>query len=116
MIEEIKHILERELWANQYSVLGIGDAAQAIAGLVERQPVDRVRAMAMFVKKMPSETVYDVPIPNGNGESSRVLIHGGVEYCVYQGDSCSDSEKGDRPCEHIQAVKLYQKQSERENG
>lgn len=85
---------------------GIDTAAQAIVDLVERQPVDRVQAMAMLIR--PGALGNSFLVPDSPGYY-RVLRQSRNHFScrrLRNRDWCGDD------CDHIQAVKLYLAQKE----
>ena len=98
MIEQIRDILKRHFLNRSLSYNPLDEldaAAQAIAKLIERQPVDLVRAMAATIYRTHTGD-YRV---QGDGVSCLVWKSNGKLYCGES--SCFGN------CPHIQAVELY---------
>lgn len=118
MIDEVKAILKRCLYISDkpeyvrdagmssgYRVEGIDAAAQAIAEMVERQPVDRVRAMAALVYESVGMDWYIVPD----------IGSGSFEVWLEVDENALRCNCGKTACPHIQAIKLHLAQQEQAN-
>ncbi len=116
MIDQIEQILTRHLSTSpalfvmgkgggmrDAKINGIPDAAYAIAALFERQPVDRVRAMAALVTPCTDggRRAYDV-------DGHRVIVEKARAMRCYDmatGQKCNDN------CDHIKAVEMFKSQN-----
>lgn len=99
MIDEIKAALYHKLFvsgyaANRYPIGGIDAAAQTIAELVERQPVNRVRAMAALTKDCSGDRYIAYEVAG--------LAEVGYDEGIFWCNCCYVDD-----CEHVLAVRLY---------
>jgi hypothetical protein len=111
MKDEIKQILNDLVWwladsetcgldQVEISLYGVDEAADAIMELMERQPVDKIQAMAVLTSRYYDQ--YYV-VPHGDGGNFHV-------WRFFDDWCCNCSIENRNNCDHIKAVRLYLEQ------